>query len=323
MEKANASDPKTGKKGSPVKRTGGEFPVSDNGIAHNNFFGMHYTVKFNLDKDYVGPLEYLFFGDDDMWVFLDGKLICDLGGVHSSVGEYVNLWDWLSVDDKGKEHILQFFYTERGASGSSCWMQFTLPSVTSIPLEQNTGTLRFEKSVVDSESRDQEYATDDEFTFHIEFKDATGTSELRDDYCYTKYDASGTEIGSDIILFSGSDFTLKRGEYIIIKYLPIGTRYIITENDAGVNYLPPEYQLVEITGQEESVVKDWTQNMTVDSSIKEKGIEYKVRCKNLYKVYALPETGGPGITLYTIAGTLVILFGAGFLYKKKFRERRV
>lgn len=327
MEDADASDPKTGKKGSPVKRTGGEFPVSDNGIAHNNFFGMHYIVSFNLDKDYVGPLEYLFFGDDDMWVFLDGKLICDLGGVHSSVGEYVNLWDWLTTADKGKEHTLHFFYTERGASGSSCWMQFTLPSVTSIPLQQNTGTIRFEKSVVDSESKEQAYATDDEFSFHIKLENTTGV-ELRDDYCYAKYHYNEEtktyeEIGKDIILFSGSDFTLKSGEYIIIKYLPVGTKYTIEEKDVGENYLKPMYQVIKTQGGKEELVKDWEENVKVDSQISEKGVEYKVKFKNLYKVFSLPATGGSGTIPYTVAGTtIVLLSGAGLMYRKKFRERR-
>ena len=43
-------------------------PVSDDKKDHNHYFGMHYTIGFDLVKDYVGPLEYLFYGDDDMWV---------------------------------------------------------------------------------------------------------------------------------------------------------------------------------------------------------------------------------------------------------------
>ena len=41
------------------------FPESDNGIAHNSYFGMQFAIKFELTQDYIGPLEYLFFGDED------------------------------------------------------------------------------------------------------------------------------------------------------------------------------------------------------------------------------------------------------------------
>lgn len=104
----------------------GAFAASDDGELHNNYFGMHFGLKFSTESDYTAPLGYYFFGDDDMWVFLDGELICDIGGVHSSAGSYTNLRDYIPEGDVG-EHELQFFYTERGASGSTCWMQFNLP----------------------------------------------------------------------------------------------------------------------------------------------------------------------------------------------------
>lgn len=91
------------------KETAGRLPGSDDGNNHNCFFGMQYAVKFTLTADYVGPLEYYFFGDDDMWVFLDDKLVCDIGGVHSSVGEYVNLWD---LSEEGRTHRIRDPYPD-------------------------------------------------------------------------------------------------------------------------------------------------------------------------------------------------------------------
>ena len=199
------------------------FPVSDDGNAHNSFFGMQYAVKFHLTEDYVGPLEYYFFGDDDMWVFLDNQLVCDIGGVHSSVGEYVNLWDYLEKGSTG-EHTLTFFYTERGASGSTCYMNFTLPSVSGVNIEQTTGDLIVKKEVVGDDDSDKD------FRFQIQFYSQTG-EEIVDDYAYTKYTANGTE--NDLVLHDGSEFTLKAGESIKIEYLPIGLRYKITELDPG------------------------------------------------------------------------------------------
>ncbi len=205
------------------------FPISDDGKNHNCFFGMHFALEFTLTEDYVGPLEYLFYGDDDMWVFLDDRLVCDIGGVHSSVGEYVNLWDYidrekLQWDEKGeKEFTLTFFYTERGASGSTCYMNFTLPSVSGINLEQKTGELKVEKHLVGETDPNKE------FNFSIRFYDVNG-NEILDDYAYNRYDADGNPIGdTNLVVHTGSNFTLCDGEYIIIRCLPFGLRYTVTE----------------------------------------------------------------------------------------------
>ena len=199
-------------------------PYSDDGQAHNSFFGMQYAVTFTLTPDYVGPLDYTFFGDDDMWVFLDNTLVCDIGGVHSSVGEYVNLWDYIRTDrTEDEQHTLTFFYTERGASGSTCYMNFTLPSVSGVNIEQKTGDLEIRKQVIGEDDPDKE------FTFDIKFTNANG-SHIWDDYAYTRT-KNGGSTETDLVLHNGSRFKLKAGETIRIKYLPIGLRYEIRELD--------------------------------------------------------------------------------------------
>lgn len=200
----------------------GKFPASDDGRAHNSFFGMQYAVKFTLTEDYLGPLEYYFFGDDDMWVFLDNRLVCDIGGVHSSVGEYVNLWDYLEKGTAG-EHTLTFFYTERGASGSTCYMNFTLPSVSGVNIEQKTSELRISKTVLGEDDPTKE------FDFNIRFFNSTGDTIL-DDYAYSRYSADGKELETDLIIHDGGSFKLRAGEYVVIKYLPYGLRYTVTES---------------------------------------------------------------------------------------------
>lgn len=217
----------------------GTFPGSDDGKGHNSFFGMQYAVEFTLTADYVGPLEYYFFGDDDMWVFLDNKLVCDLGGVHSSVGEYVNLWDYLQKGTAGT-HTLTFFYTERGASGSTCYMNFTLPSVSGVNIEQKTSDLEVRKQVVGQDESGQE------FNFDIQFYDQTG-NEVLDDYAYTKYDRDGKEIDSNLVVHTGDKFTLRDGQYVRIRYLPFGLRYTITEN--AVNGYTVSSTINGVTGQ--------------------------------------------------------------------------
>ena len=221
------------------KETAGRLPGSDDGNNHNCFFGMQYAVKFTLTADYVGPLEYYFFGDDDMWVFLDNKLVCDLGGVHSSVGEYVNLWDYLQKGTAGT-HTLTFFYTERGASGSTCYMNFTLPSVSGVNIEQKTSDLEVRKQVVGQDE------SNPDFEFNIRFYDQNGKPVL-DDYAYTKYGKDGKEIDSNLVVHTGDKFTLKDGQYVRIRYLPFGLRYTITEE--AVNGYTVSSTINGVTGQ--------------------------------------------------------------------------
>ena len=220
MDEVKNKDPKFGGDDRPTVSGNTVLPPSDDGTNHNSFFGMQFALQFKLTKDYTGPLEYLFFGDDDMWVFLDGKLICDIGGVHSSVGEYVDLWDYLKQGVAGS-HTLTFFYTERGASGSTCYMRFILPSVSEIPVQQ-VGGLRIEKQV---EGLSGDLKRD--FNFTINLNKADGSAESNQ-YAYTKYEANDKVVTTGTI-GNGGKFTLKSGQYLKIYGLPYGSQYVITE----------------------------------------------------------------------------------------------
>lgn len=198
------------------------FPFSDDGNNHNSYFGMQYAVEFTLTPDYVGPLEYTFFGDDDMWVFLDRKLVCDIGGVHSSVGEYVDLWDYLKKENRTETetHTLTIFYTERGASGSTCYMNFTLPSVSGVTLRQATGNLSVYKEVAGESDPTRD------FTFTATFGNSDRAFE------YYRFNADGVRVDTEreLTLYSGQSFMLKAGEHIEFQDLPIGMQYTIEES---------------------------------------------------------------------------------------------
>ena len=106
----------------------------ENERSHNYYFGMRYDVTFKIG-DYVGPLNYKFTGNDDLWVVLDGKkIVIDLGGIHSAATGNVDLWNYigqaanLTEAQKQQTHTLTILYMERGAGASNCEMKFTLPS---------------------------------------------------------------------------------------------------------------------------------------------------------------------------------------------------
>ncbi len=122
-------------------------PDFDENIGNNCYFGMRYDFQFTLG-DYEGELVYTFEGDDDIWVFMDGELVLDLGGIHSAypsayptngegiAANYVDLWQYIKAEDgsydPNAEHQITVLYMERGGYDSNCYMDFTLPNATAM-----------------------------------------------------------------------------------------------------------------------------------------------------------------------------------------------
>lgn len=181
---------------------------SDNN--HNYFFGMRYDVTFKIG-DYVGPLNYTFTGDEDLWVVLDGKqIVIDLGGIHDAATKTVDLWDYVKgedgeIIDKEKEHTLTILYMERGAYLSNCQMDFTLPSariseVTNVPTtdlvlkkvnksQDALSGARF--TLVNSETNESQTATSVDETGLVNFtRLRPGTYTLTEDIAPEGYEAS-------------------------------------------------------------------------------------------------------------------------------------
>lgn len=136
------------------------FPLKEVGSGNNEYFGMRYDFYFTLD-DYMGEMNYTFTGDDDLWVFMDGELILDLGGIHgaypqggaeiyteaakiwpNSVDIWAELLNKADYTDKDKEeylsnsanaekrHQITVLYMERGGGSSNCSMEFVMPDIT-------------------------------------------------------------------------------------------------------------------------------------------------------------------------------------------------
>ena len=86
-----------------------------NGPDHNYHFTFELHTEFTYEAD--GAQVFTFRGDDDVWVFIDGRLVIDLGGVHSALEQTVSL-DRLSLED-GEDYALSFFFAERHRTQSN------------------------------------------------------------------------------------------------------------------------------------------------------------------------------------------------------------
>ena len=152
-------------------RTPGFMPF-EHGTVHeltgqtNYWFGMKTDVDFFLPDD-VGShggkgnksaagkdMRFFFSGDDDVWIFVDGVKVLDLGGIHRRMSGDINFSTGeiryenpethalMNADTttlkkiKSGNHKLTIYYLERGSSKSNCSIYFNLAPRYSLEIDK-------------------------------------------------------------------------------------------------------------------------------------------------------------------------------------------
>jgi fibro-slime domain-containing protein len=108
------------------------FPLDGQGFGNegqnHNF---HFTFELHTRFQYSGGEVFRFSGDDDLWVYINGRLAIDLGGVHQAETQNIQLdreAERLGITP-GQSYTLDFFQAERHASESNFLIDTTLQFV--------------------------------------------------------------------------------------------------------------------------------------------------------------------------------------------------
>ena len=122
-------------------------------------FYMTADGKVQTDIDTYQDITFDFLGDDDIWIFIDGKLVLDIGGDHGAVNGNINFatcqaktkgmrrgannnpewfdgttsFERLNSTDR---HTLSLFYMERGLWESNMKITFNFPQSNKLSVEK-------------------------------------------------------------------------------------------------------------------------------------------------------------------------------------------
>jgi fibro-slime domain-containing protein len=113
----------------PYKARGGFFPID--GQLYGNFgsygHNFHFTTEVQADFVYEAGKGQLFrfTGDDDVWVFIDNKLVLDLGGLHPKREQWLEL-DRIPWLENNGVYTMKIFHAERHTTESNFRIETTI-----------------------------------------------------------------------------------------------------------------------------------------------------------------------------------------------------
>lgn len=231
------------------------FETGTGATTKNTHFGMTMSATFIQPKD--GKVNnqnmvFEFTGDDDVWVFIDGVLVLDIGGIHDALSGAID-FNTGTVTVTGQqdtnlktlfekagrstetgfenntfsdytEHTINFYYLERGEGASNCKLKFNIQTIPQgdVIVEKQLGVTGTGLDNVEFEFKAE---TSDDNSNWLPL--AAGTE-------YTITSSDGTVTGTGVVGENGS-FKLKPGQRAVFKNIVSGQYFRAEEISTG-NY---------------------------------------------------------------------------------------
>ena len=231
--------------------------------AINHYFGVAMTTRFvqqpygTVEGEPGGtPVTYEFSGDDDVWVFIDGVLVGDLGGIHDAASLTIDFSTGAvtvngqpdgTLQDKftaaGRPwagsgatfaddtyHTLKFFYLERGNYDSNMQLKFNLVSIPQsdlIKVDQTGDAVPGAQFAL--------YYAHDDYTYDAQDLLATGTTGPDGAFVFQNPDGTLLSLNNLKDAYGGPGRT---GKFVLVETAtPAGYR-----NPGPVElYFPPDF----------------------------------------------------------------------------------
>lgn len=249
-------------------------------------FGMRTTIPFtmtangkmNPNDDTSEDITFSFSGDDDVWVFIDGQLVIDLGGIHNRLDATINFAEntWsisesntstVAVADyngaaisgtifnngdttgtlnqtretfaASDSHELTIFYLERGAGSSNCKIQFNLPMKDTVSVTKRaTQSISSDGTLSPLTAKEQETVNNIDFGFTLT-KNGTPVANTN----YSLLNQNGQVISTPSTDANGH-FTLRNGQTakFVGEIAADGAEYQVVEDAVeGIGFKLPTY----------------------------------------------------------------------------------
>ena len=223
----------------------------------NYGFGMRLGIPFTI-SDKTEDTVFRFSGDDDLWVYVDGKLALDVGGAHGRATGSINfttgevnvdnpykvtdtgiekatassVQDWIKNLDRSKTHTLSVFYMERGLYDSNLMIDFNLDAVDLTQKNGLTVTNTMDLSNIQKTLQNTVSGIMEKDKFTYDVSDLSDTTKTLFENNSISFGGNGTVTQAEEV--DGSTENGIRGDKVSIKQKEdkrFDTSYSITDGD--------------------------------------------------------------------------------------------